>query len=80
MRPWTLPLTVGTSKQVQVLLGKSPPAVVADARLIALISFFFSFFTIAFSISLCEKTSHSHYIVLPSVIFADLLKKTHSFF
>lgn len=38
----TLPLRVGTSKQVQVFLGKSPPAALPDPGLIALINFFFS--------------------------------------
>lgn len=41
----------GTSKLVQVLLGKSPPAALPDAGLIALISFL----TKAFLISPCEE-------------------------
>lgn len=47
----------GTSKLVQVLLGKSLPAALPDAGLIALISFL----TIAFLISLCERILNSHH-------------------
>lgn len=65
--PLDYAIVSGTSKLVQVLLEKSPPAALPDAGLIV----FISFLTIAFFISPCEQVLDS--ILLPFSPYTDLL-------